>query len=77
MTIELKVHPSFFKEFATKTWISPSEIIKELIENSFDEDATKVLITLLKNGSICIEDDAGMSEDGMEKFLLLGSPHKK
>lgn len=77
MTIELKVHPSFFKEFATKTWISPSEIIKELIENSFDEDATKVLITLFKNGSICIEDDAGMSEDGMEKFLLLGSPHKK
>jgi Histidine kinase-, DNA gyrase B-, and HSP90-like ATPase len=77
MTIELKVHPSFFKEFATKTWISPSEIIKELIENSFDEDATKVLITFFKNGSICIEDDAGMSEDGMEKFLLLGSPHKK
>jgi len=77
MTIELKVHPSFFKEFATKTWISPSEIIKELIENSFDEDATKVLITLFINGSICIEDDAGMSEDGMEKFLLLGSPHKK
>ncbi|HLN35688.1 MAG TPA: ATP-binding protein [Nitrososphaeraceae archaeon] len=77
MTIELKVHPSFFKEFATKTWVSPSEIIKELIENSFDEDATKVLITLFKNGSICIEDDAGMSEDGMEKFLLLGSPHKK
>lgn len=77
MTIELKVHPSFFKEFATKTWVSPSEIIKELIENSFDEDATKVLITLYKNGSICIEDDAGMGEDGMEKFLLLGSPHKK
>lgn len=77
MTVELRVHPSFFKEFATKTWVSPNEIIKELIENSFDEDATKVLISILNNGSICVEDNAGMNEDGMQKFLLLGSPHKK
>jgi hypothetical protein len=77
MTVELKVHPSFFREFATKTWISPNEIIKELIENAFDEDATAVLITILKDGSILIEDDAGMNAEGMEKFLLLGSPHKR
>jgi Histidine kinase-, DNA gyrase B-, and HSP90-like ATPase len=77
MTVELKVHPSFFREFATKTWVSPNEIIKELIENAFDEDATAVLITILKDGSVAIEDDAGMNSDGMEKFLLLGSPHKK
>lgn len=77
MTVELKVHPSFFREFATKTWVSPNEIIKELIENGFDEDATAVLITVLKDGSVVIEDDAGMDADGMEKFLLLGSPHKK
>ncbi|HZB73489.1 MAG TPA: ATP-binding protein [Nitrososphaeraceae archaeon] len=77
MTVELKVHPSFFREFATKTWVSPNEIIKELIENAFDDDATAVLITVLKDGSVVIEDDAGMNADGMEKFLLLGSPHKK
>lgn len=77
MTVELKVHPSFFKEFATKTWVSPSDIIKEMIENAFDEDATKVLITIVGNDAIVIEDDAGMDEDGMDKFLVLGSPHKK
>lgn len=75
--MELKVHPSFFREFATKTWISPNEIVKELVENAFDEDATKVLLTMLTNGSIIIEDDAGMNKFSMEKFLLLGSPHKK
>lgn len=77
MPTELKVHPSFFKEFATKTWVSPTEIIKELIENAFDEDATRVLVTVLADGSVSIEDDAGMDHNGMEKFLLLGSPHKK
>ncbi len=77
MPAQMKVHPSFFKEFATKTWVSPIEIVKELVENAFDEDATKVLVTVLNNGSIVIEDDAGMDENGMEKFLLLGSPHKR
>src|SRR5215212_8228723 len=77
MAPELKIHPSFFREFATKTWISPNEIVKELIENAFDEDATKVLVTLLKNGIVIVEDDAGMNPDAMEKFLILGSPHKK
>jgi hypothetical protein len=77
MPAQMKVHPSFFKEFATKTWVSPTEIIKELVENAFDEDATKVLVTVLSNGSIVIEDDAGMDQNGMEKFLLLGSPHKR
>jgi hypothetical protein len=77
MGTALKVHPSFFKEFATKTWVSPGEVVKELVENAFDEDATKVLITILKDGSVCIEDDAGMDKDGVDKFLLLGSPHKR
>lgn len=77
MPTELKVHPSFFKEFATKTWVSPTEIVKELVENAFDEDATRVLITILKDGSLAVEDDAGMDQVGMEKFLLLGSPHKR
>jgi hypothetical protein len=77
MPAQMKVHPSFFKEFATKTWVSPIEILKELVENAFDEDATKVLVTVLSNGSIAIEDDAGMDGNGMEKFLLLGSPHKR
>jgi hypothetical protein len=77
MPTELKVHPSFFREFATKTWVSPTEIIKELVENAFDEDATRVLVTVMSNGSIIVEDDAGMDQNGMEKFLLLGSPHKR
>lgn len=77
MPTELKVHPSFFKEFATKTWVSPTEIVKELVENAFDEDATRVLVSVLNDGSIVIEDDAGMDQDSMDKFLLLGSPHKR
>lgn len=77
MTVALKVHPSFFREFATKTWVSPADVIKELIENAFDEDATRVLITILNDHSISIEDNAGMDESEIQKFLLLGSPHKK
>ncbi|MGN6559838.1 MAG: ATP-binding protein [Candidatus Nitrosocosmicus sp.] len=76
MALELKVHPSFFREFATKTWISTYDILRELIENAFDEDATKVIVTILSNGNVVIEDDAGMNFDSINKFLVLGSPHK-
>src|ERR687885_621596 len=76
MNAELKVHPSFFREFATKTWVSPTDIVKELVENAFDEDATQVIVTIQDNGDLVIEDNAGMDNDDMEKFLLLGSPHK-
>jgi hypothetical protein len=76
LTLELKVHPSFFKEFATKTWISPYEIIRELIENAFDEDATKIIVTVMSSGNVVIEDDAGMNFDSINKFLILGTPHK-
>jgi Histidine kinase-, DNA gyrase B-, and HSP90-like ATPase len=76
MNAELKVHPSFFREFATKTWVSPTDIVKELVENAFDEDATQVIVTLQDDGNLTIEDNAGMDNDDMEKFLLLGSPHK-
>ena len=76
MNAELKVHPSFFREFATKTWVSPTDIVKELVENAFDEDATQVIVTIQDNGNLTIEDNAGMDNNDMEKFLLLGSPHK-
>ncbi len=76
MSLELKVHPSFFKEFATKTWTSPYEILRELIENAFDEDATTVIVTILNNGDVVIEDNAGMDFESIKKFLILGSPHK-
>jgi hypothetical protein len=72
----LRVHPSFFKEFASKTWTSPYGVVAELVENSFDEDATKVLITILQDGSVVVEDDVGMNAGDFESFLLVGSPHK-
>ncbi len=76
MSLELKVHASFFREFATKTWTSPYEILRELIENAFDEDATTVIVSILSNGNVVIEDNAGMNLESIKKFLILGSPHK-
>ena len=59
-----------------KTWISPYETIRELIENAFDEDATKVIVTVLSDGNVVIEDDAGMNSQSVNKFLILVRPIK-
>ena len=73
----LRVHPSFFTEFASKTWTSPYAVVSELVENSFDEDATIVLVTVLENGSVMVEDDVGMDKAGIAAFLMVGSPRKQ
>ncbi|MGC8849033.1 MAG: ATP-binding protein [Candidatus Bathyarchaeia archaeon] len=73
----LRVHPVFFKEFASKTWTSAGGVVAELVENSFDEDATRVLVTLTSDGCIAVEDDAGMDEVALGRFLVVGSPHKQ
>lgn len=74
--MRLKVSKEFFIQFASKTWLSPFSVIKELVEDSYDEDATKVIVTLNAN-YVVIEDDVGMDQEALEKFLIVGSTHKQ
>lgn len=74
--MRLRVSKDFFLQFASKTWLSPFSIIRELVEDAFDEDATRVIITLSSNYAV-VEDDVGMDQDAIEKFLVVGSIHKQ
>jgi hypothetical protein len=46
--VRLTVSRDFFLQFASKTWLSPFSIIRELVEDCYDEDATRVIVTLPK-----------------------------
>lgn len=56
--------------------MSPYSVISELVEDSFDEDATRVIVTV-SDEYVVVEDDAGMNEDSVGKFLVVGSTHKQ
>jgi len=73
--MKLTIHKDFFPELAERLWRSPVEAVRELLENSYDADATKVLITLLIPDGLAIEDDGGMDETRLSKFLQVGGRH--
>lgn len=75
MPVKLRVHPDFYTEFAEKQWHSAEQALIELVENSYDADSTKVLVTFLPD-SIIIEDDAGMDERSLSSSLQLGGRHQ-
>ncbi|MEM2816251.1 MAG: ATP-binding protein [Candidatus Bathyarchaeia archaeon] len=74
--MSLRISKEFFTEFAKKTWQSPYSCVLELVEDSYDEDATRVIVTVTPD-YIVIEDDVGMDERGMDLFLTVGSAHKQ
>ena len=74
--MRLTVSRDFFVQFASKTWLSPFSIIRELVEDCYDEDATRVIITLGGDYAV-VEDDVGMDRQALEKFLVVGSIHKQ
>ncbi len=74
--MRLTVSRDFFVQFASKTWLSPLSVIRELVEDSYDEDATRVIVTVGESYAV-VEDDVGMDADALEKFLVVGSTHKQ
>jgi hypothetical protein len=70
------VSKDFFVQFGQKTWLSPYSVVSELVEDSFDEDSTRVTVTV-GGDYVVVEDDAGMDQQGVERFLTVGSIHKQ
>ena len=74
--MRLHVSKDFFVQFAQKTWLSPYSVVKELLEDSFDADATRVIVTAA-DSYVVVEDDAGMDEEAVNSFLTVGGTHKQ
>lgn len=53
------------------------ELIRELVNNAYDADATEVYVTVT-SASVVIEDDgSGMDEKGLTQFFTVGSEEKR
>jgi len=69
-----KIEHSFLAELVQRLVKNPSQAVLELVQNSYDADATKVLVTFLPDG-LAVEDDAGMNEDQIRSFHTVGGMH--
>ena len=75
MELQLTVNDNFFAELTQRLWKNSSDVVRELVQNAYDADASKVIVTFLPNGLI-VEDDGGMDPARLRSFLQVGGTHE-
>jgi hypothetical protein len=69
-----KIEHTFLAELVQRLSRNPTQAVLELVQNSYDADATRVLITFLPDG-LAVEDDGGMGEEQIRSFHTVGGMH--
>ena len=69
-----KIEHTFLAELVQRLSRNPSQAVLELVQNSYDADAARVLITFLPDG-LAVEDDGGMGEEQIRSFHTVGGMH--
>lgn len=76
-TIKVTVDKSHLLTLGERMYVESIELVRELVNNSYDADATQVHI-FVKPASIVIEDNgSGMAEKGLSDFFVVGLPAKR
>lgn len=73
--LPIQFHPELIRELSTRLYSDRFAPVRELISNSWDEDAKHVKITM-KPTSITFQDDGNGIEDP-QQFLTKGDPSKR
>lgn len=76
-TIKVTVEKGHLFTLGERMYAESIELIRELVNNAYDADATEVYVTVTPE-SIVIEDDgSGMNEKGLTQFFTVGSEEKR
>lgn len=76
-TIKVTVDKSHLFTLGEKMYHESIEFLRELVNNAYDADATRVNI-FVGEEQIAVEDNGkGMNEKGLEQFFTIGSEEKK
>jgi HSP90 family molecular chaperone len=75
--ISVTVDKSHLITIGERLYTESVELLRELINNSYDADATQVMVTI-SDDEVTVEDDGiGMDIDGLKQYFNIGSPFKK
>jgi hypothetical protein len=75
-TIKPRINLAGYKKALHEYGQSPSRIVEELVANSYDADATVVVVLHSTRDIVVIDDGAGISEEQFPKLLDLGAGSK-
>ncbi|MBP7792269.1 MAG: ATP-binding protein [Candidatus Goldbacteria bacterium] len=75
--ISVTVDKSHLITIGERLYTENVELLRELINNSYDADATEVKVTISDDEVIVEDDGMGMDMDGLKQYFNIGSPFKK
>lgn len=74
--LPVKVDKSHLVTIGERLYTESIELIRELVNNAYDADATTVRVTIAQN-SISVDDDGnGMDLEGLKQYFTIGSQEK-
>ena len=75
-TIPVKVDRSHIITIGRRLYSESVELIRELVNNAYDADATEVRITIREDEIEVADNGLGMDLEGQRKYLNIGSKEK-
>ncbi len=76
-TLEITVHKSHLVTIGERLYSEGFELLRELVSNAYDADATEVHVTITPE-EVTVEDNgSGMDLEGLRQYFNIGSPEKR
>lgn len=76
-TIQVTVDKNHLIALGERMYIESIELIRELVNNAYDADATEVKVIISEDKIIVEDNGSGMNEKGLEQFFTVGSGEKR
>lgn len=76
-TIKVTVDKSHLLTLGEQMYVESIELIRELVNNAYDADATEVYVTVTPESVVIEDDGSGMNEKGLAQFFTVGSAEKR
>lgn len=76
-TIKVTVDKSHLLTLGERMYSASIELIRELVSNAYDADATEVYVTINPETIVVEDNGSGMNEKGLAQFFTIGSEEKR
>ena len=75
--IPITFDKSHLTTIGARLYAESLDLIRELVANAYDADASFAKITLLENGLIVEDNGSGMDKEDLNQYFTIGSPFKR
>lgn len=72
----MRVHKGHLATLGERMYVEAVELIRELVNNAYDADATEVFVSLTPESIVVEDNGSGMNRKGLEQYFTIGSEEK-